>query len=136
MTGNKKTPYEAINMTDEKKTLNKQECVEALSELSLEFFGESLDRVFENFHQCTASGSEEDMVYASVSAWQLSNSISKFFREVALQGLKAGYADKAKSQEIANAMSRHFQAQMKVIGESVAASKERPGGVEPYETTK
>jgi len=116
-------------MSDDKKPLTKQERVEALTEGSLEFFGESLEKVFENFYDSAMSGNDEDLVYAAVSAWQLANSISKFFREVTLAGLKMGNADKAKAQSIANAMSRHFQDNMKRIGEAVASRSGKPATI-------
>ena len=128
-------------MSDDR-PLNKKERVEALTEGSLEFFGESLEKCFENFYDAAMAGSDEDLAYAAVSAWQLTNSISKFFREVTLAGLKMGNADKAKAQSIANAMSRHFQANMKRIGEAVAAKSGKvptivelhalPAAEEPY----
>jgi hypothetical protein len=117
------------DMSDDKKPMSKQERVEALAEDSLEFFGDSLEKAFTNFYDAAMAGNDEDLVYSAVSAWQLANSISKFFREVTLAGLKMGSGDKEKAQAIANAMSRHFQANMKRIGEAVAARSGKPAAI-------
>ena len=116
----------------------KQGRIDELAEGSLEFFGEELEKVFVAFFDAAASGDDEELVYASTSAWQLTNSISKFFREVVLSGLKNGSGDKARAQAIATSMSQHFQRGMRAIGDGKNAlsndgSAESATEAEPHE---
>ena len=116
----------------------KQDRVEELAGCSLEFFGEELDRVFESFFEAASAGDDVELVYASVAAWQLANSIGRFFREVSLAGLKNGSGDKGRAQAIATAMSQRFKDGMQKI--SGGTEKLLPSGTagtvpekEPYE---